>query len=275
MLSEKNKHPFDQRIKFKADGHKYWIDNDDTNLVSVTTFIHKFFSTFDTHTTITNILKSSKYNDPDYKYHNMSYKEIETQWEENRIKASSDGTNLHADIESFYNNLDFKNDSNEFKQFLSFREEHKDLEIFRTEWLIFADKLKITGSIDAVFKNKDDTLTLCDWKRSKEISFRPYDNKYGKYPFEHVPDCNFYHYSLQLNLYRIILEKFYNKKIKDMFLIVLHPDNKDDKYIKIKVERMEKEADLLLKFREKELSNNLLSKKQQEAYNLILKNKNI
>ena len=34
LLSEKNKHEFDERIKFQEEGHKYWIDNNDKDLVS-------------------------------------------------------------------------------------------------------------------------------------------------------------------------------------------------------------------------------------------------
>jgi len=30
-LAELNKHIRDSRIKFRDEGHKYWIDNDDTN----------------------------------------------------------------------------------------------------------------------------------------------------------------------------------------------------------------------------------------------------
>ena len=56
MLAEKNKHPFDIRIKFRDKDHKYWIDNDDTDLVSCTTYIHSFFNEFDTAGVIKNIL---------------------------------------------------------------------------------------------------------------------------------------------------------------------------------------------------------------------------
>ena len=156
---------------------------------------------------------------------------------------------MHAQIEFFYNGMELELDSPELEQFYQFYQDHEDLEMYRTEWMIFSEELRLTGSIDAVFRNDDGTLTLGDWKRSKEIKFKSFGNKKGKFPFENILDCNFYHYSLQLNLYRVILEKFYNEKIKDMFLVVLHPNNKDGKYMKIPVKRMEKEGDLLIDFR--------------------------
>ena len=35
ILSKINKHPFDSRIKFRQEGHKYWIDGDDKDLISL------------------------------------------------------------------------------------------------------------------------------------------------------------------------------------------------------------------------------------------------
>lgn len=252
MLSEKNKHILDSRIKFQDEGHKYWIDDDSTNIISSTTFIHTFFNHFDYDKVIKGIINSPKYNDPEYKYYGMSEKDIKKQWDENSKSAMKAGTQLHKDIEDFYNGVDIKNDSSEFKQFINFRKEN-NLEIYRTEWLIFSDILRITGSIDAVFINSDGTLSLGDWKRSKEISYDSFNDECGKYPIDHVPDCNFYHYSLQLNLYRVILEKFYGKIVKEMFLVILHPNNKNEKYLRLDVKNMDKEIHLMLDYRKNEL----------------------
>ena len=255
LLSEINKHESDKDITFRDDGHKYWIKGDDKDLVSCTTYIHSFFEEFNTHKIINNILNSDDWkNNREYKYYQMSYEQIKDSWDKNGKSASESGTLMHAIIEKFYNGINVDDvDTEEFNQFLSFYEDHKDLKMYRTEWMIFSEILKITGSIDAVYKNEDGTLTLGDWKRSKEIKFESYGNKFGKYPFYNLQDCNYMHYSLQLNLYRIILEKFYGYKIKDMFLGVFHPDNKDGRYIKIEIPLMEKEAELLLDFRKEQL----------------------
>ena len=146
-----------------------------------------------------------------------------------------------------------EHDEPEMTQFMQFYEDHKDLKVYRTEWMIYSESLRLTGSVDIVFKNDDGTVSLGDWKRSKEIHYKSYGNKCGQYPFEHLPDCNYYHYSLQLNLYRVILEKFYDIDVKDMFLIICHPDNKDGNYIKIPVNRMTKESEYLLDYRKQQL----------------------
>ena len=254
LLEEKNRHAFDSRIKFQEEGHIYWIDDDSIDLISSTTLIHKYAHAFDADRIISYILKSYNYKkNPEYKYYGMSAKAIKTMWENNGKEASEAGTKLHADIESFYNDLKVNNTSEEYKQFLNFHEDHKDLKIYRTEWCVFSDMLKITGSIDAVFENPDGTLSIYDWKRSKEILKKSYGGKKMKEPFSHFPDCNFYHYSLQLNLYRNILETFYGKTIKEMFLGVFHPNNKDNKYIKLEIKRLETEAGNLFSYRIKDL----------------------
>lgn len=47
----------------------------------------------------------------------------------------------------------------------------------------------------------------------------------GLGPLSHFPDCNYWQYTLQLNLYRWIIEKHYGMKITELALIVLHPSN--------------------------------------------------
>jgi len=264
MLSKINKHPLDTRIKFKDKGHKYWIDNNDTDIVSTTSFIHNFFNDFDDDSVAKNIVNSKKYKDPEYKYYKMTIEEIKQLWGENGEESRNEGTKLHKDIENFYNKIKDKIESSEFHQFEDFYNDHKHLKMYRTEWFIFADIFRITGSIDAVFINDDGTLTLGDWKRSKEI--KEYSEQNCKWPLEYIPDCNYYHYSLQLNLYKTILEKFYKQRVKNMFLIVMHPKNKNEKYIKIDVECMDKEIDIMLQTRKNELIEKGYNKESFDTY---------
>ena len=279
MLSEKNSHPLDSRIKFKEEGHIYWIDDDLEDIISATTFIKTFEKEFDSDASIENILNNPKYNnDPKYEYYQMKPQLIKRMWDDNGQNASKSGTDLHKDIENFYNSEPY-NDSVEFNYFLNFYRDHKDLEIYRTEFLVFSDVLKLTGSIDALFKNKDGTFSIGDWKRTKKDLGAGYGKKM-KFPFEHLDNSKLITYSLQLNLYRIILEKFYGFTIKDLFLVVLHP--KYSNYVKITVDRMEDEAEFLLMMRMKqmielgydeELYEDLNFKQKIENLNEIVKEK--
>jgi len=171
-LQVKNKHTRDKRIRFVEPTHTYFIDGDSRNVISSTTIIHKYFGKFDADGIAGNIVKSRKWNtDPSYKYYKMSKSAIKKMWNDSGKEASTLGTAMHEKIELFYNDneVELLEDEKEFEYFLNFYEDHKELEIFRTEWCVFAEDLKISGSIDATFINSDGTLSLMDWKRGNQV----------------------------------------------------------------------------------------------------------
>ena len=112
-----------------------------------------------------------------------------------------------------------------WKYFINFVRDHPHLKPYRTEWTVYHEDLKISGSIDMVYENPDGTLSIYDWKRSKLITRINNFNKFALKPLIcHLPDSNFWHYALQLNTYKYVLEKKYDKKIKELYLVRLHPD---------------------------------------------------
>ena len=249
MLTELNKH---ERITKHPNNHSYLIDGDYKDVVSSTTLIKSFFTPFDQHKIITKILASDAYLDPGYKYHGMSYEQIQSLWETNSLEARTSGTSLHEDIEDYYNGNEVVNDSVEYLYFQKFVSDHPTLKIYRSEWMIFIKNIRIAGTIDAVFTDgDDDELIIADWKRSREVTKKSFGD-FARFPLSHLPDSNYYHYALQLNLYRVILEMCYNKKVKEMFLVVLHPGN--DSYEKINIERMDKEINYIFWDRKKKLT---------------------
>ena len=91
---------------------------------------------------------------------------------------------------------------------------------------MYDDDAKIAGSIDMVYENPDGTLSIYDWKRSKNITRINNFNKFAIPPLIcHLPDSNYWHYALQLNVYRKILKDIYNINVKELWLVVLYPDN--------------------------------------------------
>jgi hypothetical protein len=51
----------------------------------------------------------------------------------------------------------------------------------------------------------------------------------GTGPCDSLENCNFIHYSLQLNCYAYILQKVYKLKTVKMFILQFHPKNKDNR----------------------------------------------
>ena len=263
MLAEKNAHPRDENITFEEGPHIYTVCGERGTYKSVTTWNHSHFAHFDSSGTIDNILKSRKMQDPTYKYYGLTKEEILAMWESKRDSSAAAGTQMHFDIESYYNGKDVTNDSIEFQYFRQFVNDFPELKPYRTEWMIYYEEMKISGSVDMIFENPDGTLQIYDWKRCQEIQN---ENGFGKYAItsciSNVPDTNFWHYALQLIVYKTILEKKYGKKVTGLYLVCLHPDNVYKNYERIEVPFLEKEMSDLFALRLLEVEENARNNKK-------------
>jgi hypothetical protein len=242
----------DSRIEFFEDTHTYVVDgNPDVKYTSVTTVIKHFFSEFDPQDAV---MKMEKSGNLQRKHPGKTAEQVKNMWLESGRVASEMGTNFHALIEDFYNGVESdpeikKSMYKEYQLFQNFHKDTKDkLEPYLFEWRVFDEEHLIAGSIDAVFRRRSDGgYVIIDWKRSKEIKL---ENQFGdvKHPISWMQDSNFYKYSLQLNLYKFVLEKNYNIKIEELALAVFYPTMK--KYLFIKLPFLSQEiSDILKTFR--------------------------
>lgn len=257
-LAKKNHHPRDDHISFEEGPHIYTVLGERGTYTSVTTWNHTHFPKFDKEAALQKVLNSPKrLNDPEYKYYQMTEDEIRNMWSSN--DAAEAGTKMHYNIECFYNYMEVEDDgSPEFEYFLKFEKDHEEkLTPYRTEWMVYHEDLKLSGSIDMVFQNKNGDLEIYDWKRSKEIAYDFDIPRYAKYALtpciSHFPDKNYWHYSLQLNVYKYILESKYGKKITKMCLVCLHPNNVTKTYEVHEVKHLKKEIDDLMELRRQQV----------------------
>lgn len=255
-LANMNNHERDENITFKNDGHIYTIKHDkcpegDKGFLSVTTFVKRLFNKFPADAIIDSMMWSKKW--PLNKYYGMTKDEIKQLWSDNGTAAAEAGTKLHADIEYYYNGVDVENSSIEYEYFKKFREDYGDLKAFRTEWMIYHEELRFAGSIDMVYQGPENSLLIYDWKRVKEISKNSRNNEWSKGEILNVPDSNYWHYALQLNIYKAILVEKYNMKVGKLYLVGLHPNN--DTYKRIEVKDLQKEVKELFAERAFKLEN--------------------
>ncbi len=218
-LKEINNHNRDHRIDFNDENHIYTIDSK-KEAISVTQLIGEFFPKFDKEYWA---MKESEKTGEDLN-------EIISRWDNLGEKARIEGTNLHNQIENFYNNKEYIN-SKEFEKFLSFHNKfiQSKYEPYRTEWRVFDDSKLLAGTLDMVYKKENNEVFIFDWKRSKKIISS--DGSIEKEnPFEnclkglsHMSSTDYNKYSLQQNIYKYILEKNYGFKVSSMNLLVLHP----------------------------------------------------
>lgn len=272
-LAKIHAHERDPYITFDEGPHIYTVHGEQ-GYTSVTTWNHSHFEHFNADKIIANILKSPKHRgDPSYKYYGKTAEEIKAMWDTNRDGAATSGTNMHYDIECFYNGWTVTNESTEFAFFRRFHEDTKDeLVPYRTEWMIYHEELKISGSVDMVFyRPRDDTYLIYDWKRCREIVKESLYHKVAKTPcIRHLPDTNYWHYALQLNTYKAILEEKYGIRVSELCLVCLHPDNANHSYLRIPVPVLTREIHNLFAFRRTQIGTppisctEPLSKAQEE-----------
>jgi len=256
-LAVVNAHPRDERIQFEEESHTYTIDGARAGWTSCTGFLHNFFGHFDADAVIAKMMSSSKWYES--KYYGMTAEAIKKQWSDKGKASSEAGTRMHLDIEHFYNALPaawahsgpravdvptgltaMKEEDGwnaaagaEWDYFKDYQTAYGSrFEPFRTEWLVFDEEHKVAGSIDMVYKKTDGTLAIYDWKRIEEVKT---ENRFqsGLGPVSHLPDTNYWHYSLQLNVYRYILQKHYGYTVSELALVVLHPNNRSWRVVRL------------------------------------------
>jgi len=279
VLSTTNSHPRDLQIKFQEVGHKYTILTDQkSKYTSVTTWNHSHFPKFDADSVIKSMMSGKNWNESN-KYWGMTPKQIKDQWFQNGASVSGAGTDMHFEIECFMNNPDVSypythydlsedyfaqkselpeaHRSTEWRYFMEFIQQFPTFKPYRTEWMIYDEELKLAGSIDMVYEKPDGTLMIYDWKRSKEITKI---NKFNRYAItdciSQLPDSNFWHYALQLNTYKAIIERKYGKKVSELCLVRLHPDAEEETYDLLSVPDMQESVMQLFELRKKDLDKN-------------------
>ena len=240
LLSSKNHYERDERIQFSDSDHTYLIDKKN-KAVSVTELIGRYFPKFDKEFWANK--ESIKTGKPK--------NEILKKWDELGKKARDLGTELHEQIENFYNSKEYIR-SKEIDKFFKFHKNHiqDKYQPHRTEWRIFDEDKNLAGTVDMVYEKENGELFIFDWKRSKKIinsdgsieKNNPFEN--GLNGLSHLPSCDYVKYCLQQNIYKNILESKYDKKVSSMNLLILHPHLEN--YHIIQVESFKNETKYLL-----------------------------
>ena len=163
----------------------------------------------------------------------LSDDEMFLKWELYKRDAAGRGTYMHWLFEGFLNRAFQPPPSIEFAMFEKIVNTITNETAWRTEWVIYADRERLAGSIDLVTRADDGALILYDWKRSKDLR-RKVNNQFGINmlpPCDRLPDCAVWHYNLQLNLYKYMLENYYGERVSEMYIVCAHPDNHPDAFV--------------------------------------------
>lgn len=139
-------------------------------------------------------------------------KRLLLEWQHKGKEAREMGTKVHKELEDEVNDSLYVEDDQGDKLVPSFAPVTDPLASagenqVMTEVIIYNDKYKIAGMIDRVDK-KGNIVNLRDHKTSKEITKNAFRDETLKPPVKHLPNANYYVYSLQLSLYAWMLSQF-------------------------------------------------------------------
>ncbi len=278
-------------VAFQEEDHKYFdLDNPSNTYISVTTLIEKFAQPFDkdfwskykalekllapdewkiekksilaTHKIPKEILSTYNISELDF---NKAQQDILDEWDKTNAESCERGTKIHSELEnSMYNmgaNVSLKKFGVGGKFVCDKGRTALDLENgVYPEYLISRVSpdgvLRIAGQIDLLVK-KGNEIYILDWKTNKEIKQKAGFNTQTRsevkmlYPLNLLPDCNYYHYALQLSTYAWMLQMINpDFVIKD--LILVHFDHNDNQTI-YNMPYLKKEVEAMLKFYKKSI----------------------
>lgn len=214
--NSRNAHHRDGILKFDEVQHKYTLNGKE--MISVTTLVEQCFEQFDADYWAARKAPQM----------GITPEELKTKWEANAQQARDLGTAMHDKIEKYYMGITSESDET-FSLFLNFASQHT-LHPYRTEWRIYDEEYGVAGTLDFL-EYQNGIFTIYDWKRSeklikngcveKESPFR----KKALCPISHISDTTYFHYALQVSIYRYILEKNYGINVSQNRLAVFHPKN--------------------------------------------------
>lgn len=159
----------------------------------------------------------------DYKSYLKEANVTKKSWSSKGKVAREKGTFIHLYLENLFDNkvirvpAKYKNNLGGANEF--FKDNRHRIPIY-AELIVADDDYKIAGQVDRPFFVEPGVLDIYDYKSDAEIKF---ENKYSTLmsPVDNLPDCNFSKYTLQLNLYKWVIEKNTEWKVRDLKIVHL------------------------------------------------------
>jgi hypothetical protein len=239
------------KIVFNEDTHTYCIGEEPTSKYSVTSAISKFKPKFDT----------DKWANIKAKKEGITADEMKFRWQEKALYATTLGTSVHKLIESVYLNSghytpDYKyvqetlgNDNylnfqkkflNSVEGFCAFYKKTKyNITPIKNEFVVGdLNDSKVCGTLDMLAYNQTTKqYEIYDFKTNNNFTYKSAYNEYYFKPLQHLQVCEYNTYSLQLSIYRYIIEKYTNISIGACYVLWLPGDTSsyqviETKYIK-------------------------------------------
>jgi hypothetical protein len=225
-------------ITFYDEPHKYFIGGKE--LISVTTLIHQYQEEFD----------ENYWSDFKANQHNLTPEEVLRAWRFINRKGTIKGSAIHDYAENMFQNKEFDYPQqmilNEFgfdPVWSEYQTTKKHVDKFyndvqgrlipiRTEMVVYDKESLIAGMLDVLFYNvKMKEFQIWDWKTNKKFS-EENKERYLRGTLCTIEDCDLELYSLQLEMYKQIIERNVPIKLGQSYVVWFSHNNESYRIIK-------------------------------------------
>lgn len=241
--------------EFIDETHTYYYKGEKVS-ISTTGLIHQYSNEFDKWEMSANVARKR----------GISQLEVLEEWRIENLHSTIKGSMIHEFAQSLWEGKDyiFKYDDipDEINirrlqeellvmsnQAVNFYKDYKDLyDLVGCEIYLGVPDFDECGATDMILKSKfSDDILILDFKSNKKIDFESFGHKKMLVPLQKYEDCNYIHYSLQLNAYAFKLEYMTGIKAKEKLIVYF--DCTKDNYQIIEPLEMRKEVEEIYEIR--------------------------
>ena len=243
------------KYTFIENGH-YYLCNGKRVGISTTGLIGQYENHFDSET-ISQQVADKK---------GISQQEVLEEWRIENLHSTIKGSFVHEFAQSLWEGKEYvfdyskvpkeididrlKSDIDKLiPQAINFYNDYKDMyELIGCEIYLGDEDFDECGATDQILYNKyTGGIAIIDYKTNKEIKRESYKHKKMLIPLHKFDDCNYIHYSIQLNGYKFKFERNTKLKVDETFIVYFNINA--DSYEIIEPLNMEKEVEEILENR--------------------------
>ena len=243
------------KYTFIEDEH-YYLCNGKRVGISTTGLIAQYEQKFDSDTISCQVADKK----------GISQEKVLEEWRIENLHSTIKGSFIHEFAQSLWENKEYKFDYSKIPkeididrlkndiaklipQAINFYNDYKDIyELIGCEIYLGDEEYDECGATDQMMLNKNTgEIVIIDYKTNKKIEYESFRHKKMLIPLQEFDDCNYIHYSFQLNDYKYKFEKNTNLKVNETFIVYFNINA--DNYEIIKPLNMENEVKLILENR--------------------------
>lgn len=205
-------------VKLDEESHVYTRNGE--RLTSVSRLIHNYTNEFDEDGVITARCAARN---------GLTVEEQKAEWRKINEDSIIRGHSFHDDLETYIKTKKVPDINNQeiIKQFSKIKFDG----LLYSEVRLWHNQYKIAGTSDIIELLPDNSLNIWDLKSNKKITGYSWGRKM-LYPLNHIWDANLYHYTIQLQLYKFMLEEA-GWWVRNMTILFIDPKKNKLKQIPI------------------------------------------